>query len=65
LVRELKEENNKLNHKVKLLVCQNEELRKENADLKKQLAKTLSNLKCLCEKYNALKEKCEHHKHCY
>ena len=58
LIRELKEENHKLNKKVNLLICQNKELAKENADLKRQLGKTLATLKCLCDKYNALKEKC-------
>jgi len=63
-VRELKEEIYKLNHKVKLLICQNKELCKENTDLRKQLGKVLSTLKCLCDKYNALKEKCRRKK-CY
>ena len=63
LVRELKEENYRLNKKVKLLIFQNKELTKENADLKKQLGNTLATLKCLCDKYNALKERCER-KHC-
>jgi FtsZ-binding cell division protein ZapB/uncharacterized coiled-coil protein SlyX len=62
LVRELKEEIHKLNKKVKLLIHQNKELAHENADLKKQLGKTLTTLKCLCDKYNALKEKCKHKK---
>lgn len=65
LVRELKEEIYKLNNRVHLLIRQNNELKRENTDLKKQLAKTLENLKCLCEKYNALKEKCCHHKICF
>jgi len=63
IIRELKEEIHKLDRKVKLLVCQNKELQEENADLKKQLGKTLATLKCLCDKYNALKEKCKHKKY--
>jgi len=59
LVRQLKEEIHKLNKKVSLLICQNRELRKENADLKKQLGKILGTLKCLCDRYNALKYQCD------
>ncbi len=58
-VRELNEESIKLNNKVKLLICQNKELDEENTDLKNQLGKILETLKCLCDKYNALKEKCK------
>ncbi|XWV24772.1 hypothetical protein QJ856_gp1011 [Tupanvirus deep ocean] len=63
-VRELREEIYRLNKKVKLLILQNKELSKENTDLRKQLGKTLATLKCLCDKYNALKKKCKHKKHC-
>lgn len=65
IIRKLKEENEKLERKVSLLICQNKELEKENADLKCQLGKTLSTLKCLCEKYNALKKKCCKKEHCW
>ncbi len=65
IIRELKEEIHRLKRKVDLLICQNKELQEENDDLKKQLGKTLTTLKCLCEKYNALKEKCKRKKyHC-
>jgi len=60
LVRKQREEIEKLNNKVKLLICQNKELEKENHDLKKKLAKILDTLKCLCDKYNALKKRCKH-----
>jgi len=64
-IRELREEIHKLNKKVKLLIHQNKELAEENQDLRRKLGKTLATLKCLCEKYNALKEKCKHKKyHC-
>lgn len=61
-IRELKEEIHKLNKKVALLVLQNKELAKENTDLKKQLEKILETLMCLCNRYNALKNKCNRHK---
>lgn len=59
IIRQIKEENYRLHKKVELLIRQNNALTKENADLKKQLGKTLATLKCLCDKYNALKDKCE------
>lgn len=60
VIRELQEEIDRLKQKVKMLLCQNEELTRENADLRKQLGRTLRTLKCLCDKYDALKEKCKH-----
>lgn len=58
IIRELEEEIHRLAKKVKLLICQNKKLQEQDTDLKKQLGKTLTTLKCLCEKYNALKENC-------
>lgn len=57
VVQGLAQEICKLNKKVSLLIQQNEQLAKENINLKEHLAKTLKTLKWLCDKYNALRRK--------
>ena len=58
-IKVLEEEIHKLNSKLKLLVQQNKDLHKENSNLKDKLTGTLRTLKWLCDKYMALKKKCE------
>ena len=57
MLRETNEQIDALKRKVALLIQQNKKLSNENIDLK-QLEKILTNLKCLCDKYNAFKIKC-------
>ncbi|AYV85102.1 MAG: hypothetical protein Satyrvirus3_33 [Satyrvirus sp.] len=53
-IRKFSEEINKLVTEVRMLICCNKELSKENIDLKIQLGKNLKILKYMCDKYSSL-----------